>query len=51
MRESFSKVCGLATVMNDGDLEMDDGSVRRVEPDDIPEVRTWRSGEMNKRLE
>ncbi len=44
MRESFSMVCGLATVMNDGDLEMDDGSVWRVEPDDIPEVRTWRPG-------
>ena len=46
MRESFSKVCALATVRNDGDLEMDDGSVWRVEPDDIPKVRTWRPGEL-----
>lgn len=44
MRESFSKVCALTTVRNDGDLEMDDGSVWHVEPDNIPEGRTWRLG-------
>ncbi len=46
MRESFSKVCALATVRNDGDLEMDDGSVWRVNLNDVTELSNWRSRDL-----
>jgi hypothetical protein len=46
MRESFSKVCALATVRNDDDLEMDDESVWRVNLNDVPELSDWPSRDL-----